>query len=208
MATHIKPLLKYVTRNDWGADNSLPRLGDNVAKSYRTHVIFHHTVIVDSDASKNIWENETEIFAKMKQLQVIRPDLGLDVPYNHVVFLTTSPKKYPMVIVCEGRGNVRSGAHTARDSTGQEHNYSGIGIAVEGNLENYPTDVFPWTKLLSYFCGWLKYPVGMGNLATIRPEPLPGRAMWGHQDFSQTACPGKSLWDDLIWVRYLNPLTN
>ena len=83
----IQPGLTYLTRAEWGANTSLPRLGASVPRSERTEAIIHHTVIIDSDATKNLWTNLAEVKAKMRQLQVIRPDLGMDVPYNFVMFL-------------------------------------------------------------------------------------------------------------------------
>ena len=76
----IAPRVTYVDRVGWGARTDIPRLGNKVARNIRTHVIIHHTVIIDSDATPNLWETESEVFEKMKRLQTIRPDLGDDVP--------------------------------------------------------------------------------------------------------------------------------
>src|SRR3990170_1011537 len=115
----------YLSRGAWGARTDIPRLGNLVSSDRRTHVIIHHTVIIDNDATPDLWETLDEVKLKMRQLQTIRPDLGLDVPYSLVVFLMTDGD----IIVCEGRGYDRDGAHT------YGHNTDGIGVALEGNFD-------------------------------------------------------------------------
>ena len=131
----IAPSLIYLSRADWGADPAHPRLGYAVAPAARTEAIVHHTVIVDSDATKNVWETLDEVKAKMRQLQVIRPELGLDVPYNFVGFLMADGS----LVVCEGRGRDLTGAHT------YAHNTSGIALSMQGNFQ---LDIGP--VILSY----------------------------------------------------------
>lgn len=168
----IAPGILYLTREDWVARTDLSRLGHNVPRDQRIEVIFHHTVIVDHDATPNLWETVDEVKAKMRQLQTIRPDLGLDVPYSFVIFLMADGT----IIVGEGRGSDRRGAHT------YGHNRTGIGIAFEGNFE-LPVDVGPFTPEVNRVLGWLKFDEGMGNLQAIRK----------HDDFSDTSCPGESI---------------
>lgn len=186
----IAPRVTYVDRAGWDARQDRPRLGHRVPRADRTHVIIHHTVIVDQDATPNLWETEDEIFRKMRQLQTIRPDLGEDVPYNFVVFLMhTDPAS---IYICEGRGEDRSGAHT------KGHNTAGIGIALEGNFDQSPVDFSPYIPLISLFLGWLKFdPNGPGyggpyapmhNIGQLKPS---GRHVFAHRDFKSTACPGK-----------------
>ena len=141
----------------------------------------------------------------MRRLQTIRPDLGNDVPYNFVVFLMA--KKSGMV-VCEGRGEDRSGAHT------KGHNTAGIGVAFAGNFEDEdvaPIEVAKRMYLLSGFLGWLKYDPShltygnfpaMKNLGSMRPAE---RAVYFHQDFRSTACPGKRAIPHLYQLAFINP---
>lgn len=154
----IAPKLLWMDRREWGADVTLPRLGWPVARDRRTHAIMHHTVIIDNDATPNVWEHLDEIEAKMRQLQVIRPDLGLDVPYNDVGFLMAGGK----LVVCEGRGQDRTGAHT------HGHNTEGYALALQGNFE-LARDLLAWIPAISRYWGWLKYDRGMRNLGVVTP---------------------------------------
>jgi hypothetical protein len=183
MRLQIGTNLLYMDRRDWGADVTLPRLGYTVPSNRRTHAIMHHTVVIDNDATPNVWESHNEIKGKMRQLQTIRPDLGLDVPYNDVGFLMAGGK----FVVCEGRGQVRTGAHT------RGHNTEGYALALEGNFE-LARDIGPWVGVLSEWWGWLKYDRGMRNLGVVTPNR---GVIFGHKDFRDpndtdtwTACPG------------------
>ena len=168
----------WLTREEWGARTDLGRLGYTTTREgvpvaqVKDEVIFHHTVIVDSDTTKNIWETEAEIKNQMRRLQMIRPDLGNDVPYNIVLFLQPHGK----LIACEGRGFGRTGAHTPG------HNTKGLGIAFQGDFEGYLTRLNHWVPAVNQFLGWAK---GGHNpkLATIAI----------HKDYTATVCPGKAV---------------
>lgn len=177
----------YLTRQEWGADTALPRLGHIVSPDERTEVFIHHTVAVDSDASPNIWETMAEVISWMRRLQTIRPDLGKDVPYNFVAFFMPNE-----LVICEGRGANRSGAHTIG------HNRSAIGLAVHGNfqlptfgLEGYVKTMGPWL-----------YQLKVSLLPFLGTKHPPGRDVYGHRDSgAQTACPGNHLYarlDDIV----------
>ncbi len=119
--------LTILSRDDWGADPSLPRRGHQLGPLNRTEIFIHHTVIVDNDTTKNEFESLDEVRADMQQLQTIRPDLGLDVPYNFIAFCMSNGD----LILGEGRGLERTGAHTT------DHNRSALGIAFQGNFEDF-----------------------------------------------------------------------
>ncbi|MCU7827820.1 MAG: N-acetylmuramoyl-L-alanine amidase [Candidatus Thiodiazotropha sp. (ex Myrtea sp. 'scaly one' KF741663)] len=202
----IVPGLVYVDRETWGADPDHPRKGYKVGRDRRTHVIIHHTVMPDtSDASSNLWETEKEVFGMMRKLQTVRPDLGMDVPYSFVVFFMAGSTK---IMVCEGRGEDRTGAHT------KGHNSQGIGISFAGDFENKSIKHYDIAKrmfLVSYFLGWLKYSPShpdygtfkpMKNLGSMRPQD---RAVYFHQDFKKTACPGKKLIPHVAQVSFIDP---
>jgi hypothetical protein len=192
-AFDIIPGLRFVSRSAWGADTSIPRLGNKVPREQRTHVFAHHTVMVDQDNSPNIWENEAEIFGMMRQLQKVRPDLGLDVPYNFVVFLTTLNDG---LYVCEGRGEDRAGAHT------KGHNTKAIATSFAGDFENRviaSDEIEKRMKHYSRFLGWLKHSAShleygefepLKNLGKLKPA---GRAIFFHRDVKATDCPGAKL---------------
>jgi len=195
--------LTYLDRIGWRARPDLPRLGYPVARDQRTHVIIHHTTITDTDSTTNLWETEREVQQQMQRLQTVRPQLGLDVPYNFVLFLMN--QNPPAVFACEGRGEDRTGAHT------KGHNTTGIGIAIQGNFQQH-IDITRFVPLISFFLGWLKFdPNGPGyggpypplsNLGQLKPA---GREVFCHRDFSATHCPGHSVMAILPQIRFANP---
>ena len=202
VAFNITPQLRYVARKGWGADTSIPRLGEMVPRKDRTHVFAHHTVIVDNDSTPNIWEDEAEIFASMRRLQKVRPDLGLDVPYNFVVFLTTLNDG---IYVCEGRGEDRAGAHT------KGHNTKAIATSFAGDFENklMPAEEIE-RRMVPYaaFLNWLRTSAShpdlgqfqpLSNLGSLKPS---GRSIFFHRDVKATQCPGAQLEPHLRKVRF------
>jgi len=212
MPFNVAPGVELWTREDWKADPAHPRVGHLVPREARTHVIIHHTVLVDPDPSPNVWEEDEEIRSAMRKLQTIRPDLDLDVPYNFVVFLR--PKdRVNRVTVCEGRGEDRSGAHT------YGHNTKGIGIAFMGNFEKavsgFAKDYIPYVNL---FLGWLQMDPNaqgyggpwdpMQNLGSKFPIIDDGqkhRNVYIHRDFKATACPGGSIAEVADQFNFTNP---
>ena len=203
----IVPGLTFVDRRGWRADKDLPRKGRKVARSRRTHMIIHHTVIIDGDdRTPNLWERESAIFKNMRKLQVVREsDLGADVPYNFVAYFV---KKGDGVYICEGRGEDRTGAHT------KGHNTSGIAISIAGDFENETISGIEFSKrmhLISAFMGWLKFGPShdeygkfkpMKNLGSLQPQ---GRRVFFHKDFKNTACPGKLIEPHLTQLEFVNP---
>lgn len=188
-------ILQVLSRDDWGADPEHPRRGHPLGPANRTEVFIHHTVIVDNDATVNQWETLDEVRARMRQLQVIRPDLGLDVPYNFVAFCMENGD----LVLCEGRGLGRTGAHTAG------HNRSALGIAFEGNFELEPLpDHFD--DQLDALAGWLqdlRDEEGFTELGTVQPDD-PARQAFGHRDVKATACPGEHLFARLPRIRFVD----
>lgn len=186
----IAPRVEYYTRAEWGADPQYPRLGGPddprnpgnwiwVPESMRTEAIHHHTVTVDLDPTPNLWTNLGECFDLMRRLQVGRPDLGLDVPYNFVLFMMEDGR----LVACEGRGARRAGAHT------RGHNLTGIACAIAGNLEMF-VNLVPFIDPLSWVWGWIKYDLGLTQLGSVHPA---NGDIFGHLDFATTACPGRWL---------------
>jgi hypothetical protein len=179
-------------REEWGADPSLPRLGRAVDRAARTEVFVHHTAVVDPDATPNEWRDLAEVKARMRVLQTIRrEDLGADVPYSFVAFCMADGR----LVLAEGRGLDRSGAHTAG------HNRSALGIAFQGDFEAGP----PPARLddrLAALGDWLRrlrLEEGFARLGSHRP---PGRQLWGHRDVKATQCPGRLLFERLGTIRF------
>lgn len=159
----------------------------------------------DTDTSPNVWESEGKIFAKMRDLQICRPDLGLDVPYNFVAFITPLNDG---LYICEGRGEDRQGAHT------KGYNTNSIAVSFAGDFEEQAMqdgEIAQRMPLLSAFLGWLRYGPShpmygtfppMTNLDKVQPK---GRAVWFHKDVKSTDCPGKLLSEHLKVVTFSKP---
>lgn len=184
--------VRYATRNAWGADTSIPRHGYAANPASRTECYVHHTVAVDPDATPNVFENDAECYYWMQRLQKIRPDLGLDVPYNFVAFFRSDQT----VLICEGRGAQLTGAHT------YGHNTSAIAIALNGNF-NLPT--FGLEKFLPSL-GVFFFSLRGGLVPAQGPalpnlgnnSPAGSRDVFGHRDSgAQTACPGNNAYNSL-----------
>ena len=180
-----------LSRNQWGARRDLPRRGHPIGPTRRTEIFIHHTVITDRDATINEWENLAEVKARMRGLQTIRPDLGMDVPYSMVAFCMANGE----LVLCEGRGINRTGAHTVN------HNRSALGIAFQGNFERLPLPRHFDTQLaaLGEWLWQLRTERGFTNLGTVQPDD---REVWGHRDVKSTACPGRHLFNKLKLIRF------
>ena len=187
--------VRFLRREQWGADATLPRRGHPIGPRHRTEVYIHHTAIIDRDESPNEWGALSEVRARMQSLQRIRPDLGLDIPYNVVAFCMSNGS----LVLCEGRGLHRTGAHT------RNHNRSAIGIALQGNFESEPLPAAIDSQLagLSWWLRDLRNNRGYFRLGDKRPE---GVQVWGHRDAptARTVCPGQALYDKLDLIRFID----
>lgn len=182
-----------LTRRQWGARTDLPRRGHSIGRTKRTEVFVHHTVIVDNDATVNEWENLDEVKQRMRILQTIREsDLGADVPYSLVAFCMADGE----LVLCEGRGLDRTGAHTAG------HNRSALGIAFQGNFETgrLPTHFDAQLGALGDWLRTLRSERGFVHLGNNRPED---RDVWGHRDVKATRCPGQKLFERLKVIQFV-----
>ncbi len=182
-----------LSRSDWGARTDIPRRGTIVDPIKRTEVFIHHTVIVDDDPSPNQWETADEVKSSMRRLQTIREqDLGADVPYSMVAFCMTNGD----LVLGEGRGLDRSGAHT------RGHNTSALGIAFQGNFENLPLPVHLDAQLAA-LGNWLRQLREGGGFVNPGAERPHGREVFAHRDIKATACPGDHLFTRLSLIRFL-----
>jgi hypothetical protein len=189
---HEKDNIIFLSREEWGADSDLPRRGHIVDPRARTEIFIHHTVIVDNDATQNEWESLEEVKKNMRRLQTIRPDLGKDVPYSIVAFCMADGG----LVLGEGRGIHRSGAHTLG------HNTSALGISFQGNFEKLPMPPHIESQLamLGNWLQELREHQGFMNLGNERPL---GREVFAHRDIKATACPGEHLFNKLNRIRFL-----
>ncbi len=182
-----EPSVLYIDRAGWGARDDLQRLGYETARDgtpvalKKVKWIHHHDVIVlPRDPTPNVYVNLAECYARMRLLQTIRPDLvpvelrgqTSDVPYNEVLF----PMLDGGLVVCEGRGYGRTGAHT------RGHNTEGHGGAWAGNHQGFHLDLSPWVEPFNVYATWRKSH-GLPNL--VRHDL--------HLNYSATACPGHNV---------------
>lgn len=187
-----------LSREDWGADPAHPRRGHPLGPANRTEVFIHHSVVVDDDVTPNQWETLNEVKAQMRRLQTIRPDLGLDVPYNFVAFCMANGD----LVLGEGRGLGRTGAHT------KGHNRSALGIAFQGNFEREPLpDHFD--AQLAALGDWLRHlreDESFTELGTVQPDDpdRPERQVFGHREIKNTDCPGRHLWERLQLIQMID----
>lgn len=183
----------FLTREQWNADPNLPRKGVIVDPSKRTEIFIHHTVIVDDDNTLNEWEDIEEVKTQMRKLQTVREsDLGADVPYSLVAYCMSNGD----LVLGEGRGINRSGAHT------KGHNTSALGISFQGNFEKLPLPTHFDNQLIE-LGNWLRdlrQNQGFINLGNKRPL---GREVFAHRDVKPTACPGEHLFNKLNLIRFL-----
>jgi hypothetical protein len=182
-----------LSRADWGARTDLPRRGDIVGRSRRTHVFIHHTVIIDNDSTVNEWEDMDEVKRQMRRLQTVRAqDLGADVPYSMVAFCMSNGD----LVLGEGRGLDRSGAHTVG------HNTAALGISFQGNFESssLPRNLESQLAALGDWLRELRTQHGFVNLGSLRPL---GREVFGHREVKSTDCPGENIFTRLRLIRFL-----
>lgn len=200
MTSRIAEGVLYLNRDDWGAHPGYPRLGGPeagfalIARDKRAYNIVHHTVGIDNDATVNIFETLDEVKAMMRRLQLIRPDLGNDVPYNFVKFNMADHT----IVICEGRGYDRSGAHTAGVDGVSPYPYNyfnigGVATSCAGNFEDFRDELELWLPADMRWFAHLKSV--LPNLGT--KTVVLGKVTCGHKDFARfsnlnaTACPGQ-----------------
>ena len=85
--------------------------------------------------------------------------------------------------IAKGRPEAQIGAHC------EKHNTGTLGICVCGNYENEQMEVPALEMLIDKLTEWCK-------AYSIKPTEI-----YGHRDMKSTACPGKNLYDSLIYVR-------
>ncbi|KKL81370.1 hypothetical protein LCGC14_1995480, partial [marine sediment metagenome] len=181
----ILPNVLYLNRADWGADTSLARGGYTTDRSgvdiylRKTDAILHHSVSVDTnDSTPEVWETLAEIEVKCRAMQVVRPGLGKDWPYNHGGFLMPGG----VLCVAEGRGYNRTGAHT------RGHNTVGWGFVLMGNFEAPPfVNIDPWLPAINRYFAHVRR-TELPNLIEIKTH-----RQVGHEDGYVTACPGRDI---------------
>lgn len=161
--------VQWVDRASWGADPLRVVAGHAAPHAQFSRLVSHHTVMtqLDWDSDAFVWGDLDDICAYMRALQRARPDLGLEVPYNFVIFPGETDDD---CVVCEGRGWGRTGAHTSG------MNSSAYGVAWAGDFTEYP----PTPGMIA----------GVRWLGAQLADPIGAAPTIGHCDAAATACPG------------------
>ena len=197
---HASPTLtvEWVPASVWGrseAAESFLSQRPTYSRTHRTEAIVHHTAGADADDTPNTWARP-DAYAYMRRLETLRPDLG-PLPYN---FNVAALEDGRTVLVLEGRGLDRSGAHT------KNHNRTGLAAGILGNLDKSkatdPTTV-RLVAALSIMFAHARHQLGFVNLGTVTPAD--GREAFGHRDFKSTSCPGSAIWATLPGVAFVEP---
>lgn len=163
--------ITYLTRADWGAG---PVTRGEVLTVAPVGWFVHHTVMILPDYDRDGFRHGDldDVKRYMGELQRARPDLGSEIPYSWVGFRGENDHA---VVICEGRGAMRSGAHTGdRD---WRLNYTHYAWAVAGNTETEPFTIGEATGFR-----WL----------AARFTPKATGPTRGHRDAAATACPGRN----------------
>ena len=97
----------YLGRPKVGYLGGLPRLGQTIPGADRTGLVLHHSV-----GGRLISSSVAQALVYVRRLQTARrKDLGADVPYNFPTSLIHEDNEWK-ILICEGRGWERRGAHT------------------------------------------------------------------------------------------------
>ena len=171
----------YLSRNQVGYDPSLKRLGWLVDPRKRTNIIEHHTV-----GGQAVSRTEAGALVYVRRLQTIRPDLGDDVPYNFSVSYINPLIGRDRLLVCEGRGWDRTGAHT------KGYNTAFIAFAWQGNHDK--TEVPKLEEAQESLGRWIREEASR----EIPGNEIDWSEAFGHTDKKpSTECPGKYIYSTL-----------
>ncbi len=179
----------YVPRSEVGYSDQYPRLGAAVYPSERQGWVFHHTV-----GGAQVSETSTQALSYVRALQTARKaDLGADVPYNFVVSLVADDDPY--LLVAEGRGLYRSGAHTLDtiddDDPIRSENRTLVAFGWQGDWRSIDrlADYGDPDEILDNAVRSL----GVWVYGHLTPELPPLQGTFPHSMFKQTTCPGDPL---------------
>ncbi|MGI9119252.1 MAG: N-acetylmuramoyl-L-alanine amidase [Acidimicrobiales bacterium] len=177
-----------VTREQWGADESLRRASPDFAPVNRA--IVHHTVTAT---------NEPDPAGRIRAIQEfhVRGNGWADIGYNFVV--DSAGRVY------EGRFARNYGPgelHDGEDGSGREvigahalgHNAGSVGIAILGNYAD--GGVTPTEATLEAVVAVVAWKLGSRSI-----DPGAAGALIGHRDVVSTGCPGDGLYQRLPELR-------
>jgi N-acetylmuramoyl-L-alanine amidase len=174
-----------VPRSGWGADESIVRAGPQYAESLRFAVVHHTAGKLPSTPA------ESAAIVRGVQAYHVKGNGWNDIGYNFLVD--------PFGQVFEGRigGIDRNvvGAHALGFNTGS------VGVALLGNYEQELVAAEAIAGLASLLSWRLDVghvdPLALVSAVSSSGEPRTIRAISGHRDVNNTACPGATLYPQL-----------
>lgn len=166
----------FLSRATWGADPLEVQVGYAVPHEQFVGLVVHHTVIVMPDYDRDGYLNGDldDVARYMRQLQRARPDLGDEVPYSFVFFEGADPDD---IIIAEGRGYGRTGAHTVG------YNSTRYGCSLAGDYTEHAPTPGQWA--------------GIRSIGASLADPVGAQPTIGHRDVAATACPGNDAYPHL-----------
>lgn len=167
----------YLSRAQVGYRTDLPRRGYLTGPISRNAFVEHHTV-----GGTRVNRTEAAALDYVRRLQTIRPDLGSDVPYNFVVSYISPLIGSDRLLVCEGRGWHRTGAHTLN------HNTEFVAFSWQGD---WHAGTAP--KLEEAQAALGAWAISEANLE-ISGHNLATNLVYGHREFKNTTCPGDNVY--------------
>ena len=182
----------HLTRDDWGAGPVFA--GHEIDSADVIAWALHHVVFILQD-----WDGDgirhgdlDDIIRYMRTLQTSRPDLNSEVPYSVVVFAGVDELS---AVICDGRGEGRSGAHTAC------HNHEKYAWSIGSNTEDEPV-----TPGMVAAMRWIA-----GEWTPHVTEPTIGHkdhdpCMGPNGNYHATGCPGPG--GDLVLPDLQPPFVN
>lgn len=184
----------YYDRAAWGADPAHPRRGGFVAPEQREGLVLHHTV-----GGRLLSFSIASALTYVRWLQTgVTRRLGADIPYSFVPCLIRIDGEFS-VLLCEGRGWFRSGAHTVDtivdDDPIENENRALLGEGWQGDWRTYETVLGPYgdpdtilDDAVSSVGGYL------GEQAGIEIPDHNITYAFGHRDFKKTSCPSDGMY--------------
>ncbi|MEK7672295.1 MAG: N-acetylmuramoyl-L-alanine amidase [Patescibacteria group bacterium] len=224
MALETSNLAGVVSRNSWGANESLRYMDDNTLEpvlvdvtdsefyeKYKDELRFSKVVEGDENGNKYLWPLQYPEKVKKFVIHHTATTSNLDNPeqairdiyYYHTVSRGWGDIGYNYVVdqqgtVYEGRfgGEGVIGAHSGPGNNGS------IGIAMLGNYQDNPIPEETIVKLSQFIYKKAKiHGIAAEGVSTFRGKNMAN--IFGHRDIMSTACPGEFLYQKIPVIRSL-----
>ena len=191
----------YLDRAQVGYIKSLPRLGSTIPGSDRTGIVLHHTA-----GGRLVSRSQEQALVYVRRLQTgVRRKTSwcADVPYNFPTSLIHSEDGEWSVLIAEGRGWNRRGAHTVDKIVDadpiEDENRELISFGFQSDWRKYRKILQQHTADPDAIVDEMVASVGEWARDTA-DQIIPAhqiRYFFGHRDFKTTPCPSTVLYNSL-----------